>query len=131
MITRKALIIAASDVNPRLPGVEEDVKNIKNYLLSASGGAWENSEIEILLNRRKIDIEKSLKLCRGIDYVMVTCSGHGEHHIGNNLDSTAMYLTDNETMYINEINPENRRHFVIADVCRKLVPVKVMHFSFF
>lgn len=123
MISRKALIIASSEVTPRLPGVEEDVKSIRSFLVSADGGAWENSEIEIILNRTKIDIVRSLKLCRHTDYVLITCSGHGEHHVGSQLDSTVMFLTESETIYINEINPENRRHLVIADVCRKVVPV--------
>ena len=125
MISRKALIIASSEVTPRLPGVKEDVKSIRSFLLSAGGGAWEDPEIEILLNSRKFDIERSLKLCRYTDYVLITCSGHGEHQIGNQIDSTLMYLTETETMHINEINPGNSRHLIIADVCRKLVPVSM------
>ncbi len=130
MVSRKAVIIASPDVTPRLPGVEVDVRSIKAFLLSPTGGAWEDNEIEILMNPRKGDVQRSLALANLMDYVLITCSGHGEHHVGENFESTTMYLRENEKMYIQEMNPGNRRHLVVVDVCRKIVPVAI-HESFF
>ncbi len=56
----------------------------------------------------------------------ISCSGHGEHRVGKGLDETVMYVKENETVSISSINPRNKRHLVIVDVCRKLIRVETM-----
>lgn len=40
-MTRQAILIGAPSVKPVLPGVQQDLKDIKAFLLSNSGGAWQ------------------------------------------------------------------------------------------
>jgi len=123
MLLRKALIIGAPDVKPPLPGVIIDVNDIQNYLKSPTGGAWQESEIEVMMSPRAAEVEARLRLFRGKDYVLVTCSGHGAHLDPDDINSTFMYLQEKETMRIRDMNPGNLRFTIIADICREFVPV--------
>lgn len=120
-ISRQAILIGAPSVKPELPGVTIDIKDIKRFLLSNKGGAWKEDEIIILSDPSSAAVNANIESARFKDYVFITCSGHGEHRIGKGLDETVMYVKENETVSINSINPKNKRHLVIADVCRKLV----------
>lgn len=122
-ITRKAILIGSPNVKPMLPGVTQDLKDIKSFLLSNQGGAWQSSEIVTLLDPSPELVKSHLELSKNIDYVFLTCSGHGEHRFGKSLDETVIYLTDKDVMSINSINPGNKRHFVVVDVCRNLVVI--------
>ncbi|NOS89669.1 MAG: caspase family protein [Methylococcaceae bacterium] len=123
-ITRKAILIGSPSVTPKLPGVTVDVNDIKRFLLSNQGGAWKSSEIVTLIDQSPELVKSHVALANNIDYVFITCSGHGEHRVGQSLDETVMYLTDKDTISINNINPRNKRHLVIVDVCRNLVVIK-------
>lgn len=120
-ISRKAILIGAPSVKPALPGVVADINNIRDFLLSDCGGAWRSNEIVTLIDQSSTEIFRQLELARNIDYVFITCSGHGEHVRGKGIDETLMYLSDNERIAISSINPRNKRHLVIADTCRNLV----------
>lgn len=122
-ISRKAILIGAPSVKPELPGVIEDTKDIRSFLLSDHGGAWRSNEIITLLDPSPTDVFRQLELAKDADYVFITCSGHGEHLVGNGLDETVMYLTEKDKISISSINPRNKRHLVVVDVCRKLVLV--------
>ena len=124
MATRQAILIGAAKVKPELPGVIVDIKDIKNFLLSNLGGAWKETEIVTLIDQPTADINKALDIAKYKDYVFITCSGHGEHQIGKGLDETVMYLNEKETMSISSINPKNKRHFVVVDVCRHIVKIE-------
>lgn len=125
MLSRKALIIGAPEVKPPLPGVIIDVNDIQKFLKSPTGGAWLEAEIEVLMSPRAAEVEARLRLCRGKDYVLVTCSGHGAHWDRNDINSTFVYLQEKETMRIRDMNPGNPRFTIIADICREIVPLKL------
>lgn len=125
-ISRQAILIGAPSVKPELPGVTIDMRDIKQYLLSNKGGAWRADEIVTLSDPSSTAVYKQIESARYKDYVFISCSGHGEHRVGKGLDETVMYVKDNETVSINNINPRNKRHLVIVDVCRNLVKIEKM-----
>lgn len=120
-MTRQAILIGAPSVKPVLSGVRQDLKDIKAFLLSNSGGAWREDEIITLIDPSPHEVQAFVNASKSKDYVFITCSGHGEHQIGKNLDETVMYLNEEETISINNINPQNKRHLIIVDVCRGIV----------
>lgn len=89
-MTRQAILIGAPSVKPALPGVIQDLKDIKTFLLSSRGGAWREDEIIILTNPTKISVEAHIRAVKLKDYVFITCSGHGEHQVSQRLDETVM-----------------------------------------
>ncbi len=119
-ITRQAILIGAPSVKPELPGVMVDIRDIKNFLMSNQGGAWREDEIIILVDQPLSIVRRQLACASSKDYVFITCSGHGEHRIGQRTEETVMWLNEREAISINEVNPQNKRHLVVADVCRKL-----------
>ena len=126
LVTRKAILIGAPSVKPELPGVVKDINDIKDFLLSNKGGAWRNDEIVILVDKPLAYINYIISLEKNTDYVFITCSGHGEHRVGAQygLGDTVMYLNENDTIAIDSVNPKNKRHLVVVDVCRTFVRVK-------
>lgn len=123
-ISRQAILIGAPSVKPELPGVNIDMDDIKQFLLSNVGGAWRTDEIVTLSDPSAARVYAQIEAARYKDYVFITCSGHGEHRVGKGLDETVMYVKENETVSISRINPQNKRHLVIVDVCRNLVRIK-------
>ena len=129
-MTRKALLIGSPNgPDPELPGVDVDLRSIREFLLSARGGAWYGHEITLLRNPNKASVNTELERSRSADYVFITCSGHGEHHVYNNFDDTILCLNKTEEMYISEINPRNKRHLVVVDACRKIVKIVLLEKS--
>lgn len=122
-ITRKAILIGSPSVKPELPGVKIDIEDIKKFLLSNEGGAWKSSEIFTLIDPSINLVNAHIALAKDADYVFITCSGHGEHQVGQSLSETVMHLNEKETIPIVSINPKNKRHLVIVDVCRNLVRI--------
>lgn len=120
-MTRQAILIGAVNVKPILPGVNQDLIDIKKYLISDAGGAWKEDEIIILKDESLEIVKRTIAAAKYKDYVFITCSGHGEHRLSSLTDNTVMYLNEKDTIQINEINPQNKRHLVIVDVCRTLV----------
>ena len=125
-ISRQAILIGAPSVKPPLPGVTIDMRDIKRFLLSSKGGAWRADEIVTLSDPNAASVYAQIEAARYKDYVFISCSGHGEHRVGKSLDETVMYVKENETVSINRINPKNKRHLVIVDVCRNLVKIEKM-----
>ena len=123
-ITRQAILIGAPSVKPELPGVIADINDIKRFLLSNKGGRWLPSEIVVLIDPSSAAVYKQIKAAENKDYVFITCSGHGEHRVGRGLNETVMYVKEEDTISIDRINPRNKRHLVIVDVCRNLVDIR-------
>lgn len=120
---RKAILIGVTDVHPKLPGVDVDLNDISEFLESPVGGAWRKDEIQILRNPTRQTVISALSGLQGVDYVFITCSAHGEHRFNSQLSETVIILPNNESISVSEINPKNKRHTVIADVCRQLVAI--------
>lgn len=122
-ISRQAILIGSPKVNPELPGVRRDLQDTYDFLCSPCGGFWRKEEITILLDPNYDEVCKHINMAYNRDYVFILCSGHGEHRVGKDLDETVMYLQENEIIAVNELNPRNKRHFVMVDVCRGIVKV--------
>ena len=118
MVSRKAILIGAPSVETYLPGVVQDIKDMKEFLCSPVGGDWREDEIVTLIDQSKATVMKHLNSCSDVDYVFILCAGHGEHQILGTNGSTVIYLTEEETLSIDSINSRGKRQFVIADVCR-------------
>lgn len=129
-MTRQAILIGAPSVTPALPGVLQDLKDIKAFLLSNRGGAWREDEIVILTDPTQRLVEAHIQAAKFKDYVFITCSGHGEHQVSQRLEETVMHLNEKETISINSINPQNKRHLVIVDVCRGIVKLEKRYETF-
>lgn len=124
MPTRRALLIASPDIpNETLPGARQDVYNFENFLLSLEGGAWDQDEITKLFNPTKTDLTQSVRAMAGSDYAFITFSGHGAHHVNNELNDTSLKLTRYESCYVFEVNPQNKRHTLIVNTCRAIVQI--------
>lgn len=120
---RKAILIGSPDVKPELPGVDIDLADIRKFLLSPQGGKWKEEEITILRNPSKSDVTFALIDSIGCDYTFITCSGHGEHQLGEGLNNTVMYLREHETIKISDIKAYTNRSTIIVDTCRNLVKI--------
>lgn len=125
-ITRQAILIGAPNVPPFLPGVLKDLRDLEAFLKSPTGGKWRSDEITVLNSPSPEIIKLHLEMAKHKDYVFISCSGHGEHRVGAGADSTVILLDDRKSIAINEMNPKNKRHFVLVDVCRAVVKAKLI-----
>jgi len=123
MPTRRALLVASPDAHDLLPGARQDVSNYEDFLRSTEGGAWEHGEITKLFNPTKKNLFDAVSALSGYDYVFITFSGHGTHHVGKDLSESSVELNKYESCYVYEINPRNKRHLVVVDSCRAVVSI--------
>ena len=118
MLNKKALIIGCSgDSESYLPGVEKDVKSIKNFLLSPYGGYWYEEEIIISLNEGKEDIIEKINSLKEkkLDYVFVVFSGHGDFDIQKN--ERRLWIDDYEFLYESDLLSLSSKQLIIIDSC--------------
>jgi len=123
-MSRFAILIAApilKDHRP-LPGTEVDVVNLRNWLLSDQGGAWEPHEIVMFSNPSLIDLKPHLARQRGCDYAFTAFAGHG-YMVNTDYGGhdTKLCLRDKVDISTKELNPGNRRCTILADCCRGLI----------
>ncbi len=123
---RKAVLIEASKLKDHddLPGARVDVANFKTYLMSAIGGAWEESEILNLSHPAKSVLETWIKLAGHYDYSFVAFSGHGYHARGKSIDETRLCINDEDEVAIRDLNPGSPWSLITADACRKVILVE-------
>ncbi len=75
--TRRAILIGNPGPKDNyLKGVKADLQNIKRFLLSEAGGAWNDEEISVLKDPTLNEVLPHLESARE-DYVFVYFSGHG------------------------------------------------------
>ena len=115
MISRGALIIGSPDEN--IPGVYEDIKNLKSHLKSSFGGAWNDNEIETLLRPDLKTVESHTSLLTSLDYSFIYFAGHG--YYSNQKDQTIIQLNENENIESNLLKTGALKHTLILDCCRE------------
>jgi len=123
---RFALLIGGKDLpaSSQAQGVEKDLVDFANHLVSDRGGAWESSEMEIILHpTRGTVLEWLQKVEKSAEYCTILYAGHGCHY-KSPLNETALCLAEKEEILVRELNPRTPRHFVILDTCRKLTAVE-------
>jgi hypothetical protein len=100
-----------------LTGVTPDIQNMKNFLVSLRGGAWNDSEITILENPTKKQLQNGLQ--GSYDYVILQYSGHGFEYKDK---GTYFDINDDEKVSLNTIHSwiDAPKRFYFFDCCRKI-----------
>ena len=114
---RHALLIANLDA----AGAQNDINNWKKYLQSGIGGAWNETEIEVLTNPSKACLEVILYLTKdaNYDFVIVVYAGHGGWARSTYLEINPKGETVNETQ-LKGLAP---REILSLDCCRATTKV--------
>lgn len=115
MASRKALIIGSPD--EKIPGVNVDIKRLRDYFKSPVGGLWYDNEITTLVSPSASSIRAQLALLGAYDYSFVFFAGHGFHSVERN--RTILHINSNETLDSLELRVGARKHSLILDCCRK------------
>lgn len=123
-MTRHALIIGAPGPTTQpsrfLAGVGIDYQNYKQFLLSASGGAWQEKEITQLPESNRQGLLNRLQRMQA-DYTLLVFSGHGGTDPTNDLPFVEINAAG-EQMYVEELLTGAPRQLVVLDSCRTFVP---------
>lgn len=114
--TRKAVLIGSpGHGEERLRGVENDVDNMYQFLLSPRGGVWYEHEINVLADPTLDEVLSAIHSSYA-DYQFVYYSGHGYQDIyGNDF----ICLDGNNLQDDDLFNAEGPRQFLLLDSCRK------------
>lgn len=119
---RIALLIASERGGDHIPGVHKDIENLRSFLCSNIGGAWEYSEINTLIDPSKQELDLAISNIRSDEYAFVSYSGHGFH--STTIDQTKICLRDsfNRTVDVPiiDIIPNCRKHTISVDCCRHI-----------
>lgn len=111
-MNRHALLIGNLDA----VGAQNDINNWKKFLRSGVGGAWNQNEIEVLINPSKVLLESRLFLIKATayDFVFVVYAGHGGWQRSTILEINPQYETISETQ-LKGLAP---REILTLDCCR-------------
>ena len=115
MTSRKALIIGAPDSN--IPGVNVDIKNLKNFFKSPVGGLWYDNEITTLISPTANEIIRQIEPLKDNDYSLIFFAGHGYHSIER--QRTILHINSKETLDSLVLRIGAPKHTLIMDCCRK------------
>lgn len=112
---RKALLIGNSN---GLAGVKLDISNMTRFLTSDRGGAWNSSEIVVLMNPTKIELVREIRDIKGAgpDFSVVLFSGHGGYRKQTILELNKDGETVEESLLLNIAS----RQITILDCCREV-----------
>jgi hypothetical protein len=110
---RKAVLIGNTS---GLQGVKVDITRFSAFLKSNSGGAWYDSEIDILENERKSALLQKIDALKkqSFDYLVVLFSGHGGQLRQTILEINGQGETIEETL----LRQVTERQLNIYDCCR-------------
>ncbi len=129
MIRRALLIgVGATRGEAALPGAYQDIAALQRYLISITGGAWEESEIAPLLDVQRKTVLDARPWLNEADYAFVAFSGHGcerelQHHTGLRYPMTCMLCADGLEVQRAELTPSSYRSVVLLDTCRVYQPI--------
>lgn len=115
---RKALIISNPGEKGEenyCEGVNKDVVNYKEFLMSPQGGYWFESEIDCL-DRPSFELLKVyMALLNNADYTMIVFCGHGYSY----KDETILELKKDCEVYADSLKNGAKKRTIILDCCRK------------
>lgn len=114
--TRKAVLIRSPGHGKnRLRGVENDIENYYQFLLSPRGGVWYEHEIIVLADPTLDEVLRTIHSSYA-DYQFVYYAGHGyQNRHGNDL----ICLDGNDLQDDYLFNATGPRQFLLLDSCRK------------
>lgn len=120
-VTRCALLIT----NPGETGAENyckgvyvDARSYQRLLLSAYGGAWEQSEIIVRDRPSKAMVQDDVKRLAAYTYSLIIFSGHGWYSSVNLCN--VLTLRKDEDIAVDELLVGSIKRSVILDCCRKV-----------
>lgn len=117
--TRKAVLIGSPGRGEnRLQGVENDLENYYQFLLSPRGGVFYEHEIIVLADPTIDEVLNAIHSSYA-DYQFVYYSGHGNQDIYGN-DFICLDGNDLQDNYL--FNATGPRQFLLLDSCRKFYP---------
>ncbi len=113
-VIRKAILIGSPGGKETkfLPGVECDLKNMKNFLQSEYGGGFLSHEVVSLYDNTIAQIKSAINNSH-CDYLFVYYSGHGYYKDHSNYIS----LIDGNIKDVDLLN-KSYRQLIIIDACR-------------
>lgn len=119
-VKRKALIIHNSgDASNFLKGVSVDIANIRRFLLSDYGGAWEDNEITVAPDNCTAKWLEDYFINAGVvNYYLIFYTGHGSY---NEEKGPIYWLNHNEGIYnawLQDRIDENTTTMLISDSCQ-------------
>lgn len=99
-----------------LPGVKVDINNYKAFFMSDYGGAWNEDEIEVLMNPDIDFLHYEILRLRisKLEYLIVVYSGHG----GWNRDTFLEINEKEQTISETRLSGIARKQITILDCCR-------------
>ncbi len=118
-VSRLAILIGSpGGVSSKyLQGVNVDLTNFGNFLLSASGGRWYPNEIITLPNASLKEVAYFIQQAL-VDYIMVYYSGHGYTNIFADKRMLSLKDCDVEDTFLLNRSP---RQLILIDACRNYV----------
>jgi hypothetical protein len=114
---KKIAILIGSPTQPYLNGVEYDLQNMRNFLMSSIGGAWGADEIfTSRLDPNFSEIEPYLIACQDYDFAFVYFSGHGFKDTNNGY--LRLSLNHSEKPFVSEFANRCNKQITVIDACR-------------
>lgn len=126
MMKKKAFILGNMDSNL---GVQKDIDYFTGFLKSLEGGAWNDSEIDIIKNPSKLSLLKQIDLYRNAkyDYFLFLFGGHGDTYNGKtHISPSSEHDYDISEDYFDKIS---NKQLSIFDCCRMTRQIKSHTFS--
>ena len=123
---RKALIIGnpgETGAQNYCQGVNRDLDNYPAFLKQPLGGAWEASEITVLLRPTVSQVRTALADVKAAEYGVVIFAGHAYADVRRN---TILELRRSEEMNSLELRAGAPKQTLILDCCRKLAQEQVL-----
>lgn len=126
---RKALIIGNSggekNLEDYLEGVQQDVKNYRQFLLSNIGGKWYEDEIEVSLDEAKSQVVSKITAIKNshCDFVFILFSGHGSY---SSLKECRKLYIFNDSIYENELTHLAPKQITILDTCANIEKEEIL-----
>lgn len=118
---KKAFILGNMDSNL---GVQKDIDDFTRFLTSLEGGAWNNSEIDIMKNPSKSSLLDQINSYKDekYDYFLFLFGGHGNTHNGK----THFYPNSEHDYDISEdyFDKISNKQLSIFDCCRMTRQIK-------
>jgi hypothetical protein len=126
MVKRRALIIGnpgETGAQNYCEGVNHDLRNYSAFLVQPLGGAWETSEISVLLRPTVSQVKNALGEVKSGDYAIVIFAGHG--HYSEARRSTILELRRGKEIDSMELRTGPSKQTLVLDCCRKIAQEQV------
>lgn len=112
------LVGDANSMHGYLPGVSEDIQNVRRFLSSDYGGAFDASEMRRLAKPSKQQLKAAL--AEKADIMVFFFAGHGAHLASR--QQNLLTINDSEDVALEDLWFNAERQLLIIDACRTRLP---------